>query len=68
VNCPGESTLIQCSEGKEVELFDFIAQLLIERAEDGTLKKTDALRLLNRIEHLYLKLHELTTEEDNWLY
>ncbi len=68
MRCPKESTLVTCSEGHEVELFDFIAQLILERAEDGTLRKADALRLLNRIEHLYLKLHELTTDEDNWLY
>jgi hypothetical protein len=57
-----------CSVGHEVELFDTIAQLIIERAEDGTLRKADALRLLNRIELLYLRLHELTTDESNWLY
>jgi hypothetical protein len=54
--------------GKEVELFDFIAQLILERVEDGTLRKTDALRLLERLERLYFKLHEYTTTEDNWLY
>jgi hypothetical protein len=68
MRCPKESTLVLCSEGKEVELFDFVAQLILERMEDGKLRKADALRLLNRIEHLYLKLHELTTDEDNWLY
>jgi len=68
VKCPKESTLVLCSEGKEVQLFDFVAQLIIERAEDGVLRKSDALLLLNRIERLYLKLHEITTEEDNWLY
>jgi hypothetical protein len=57
-----------CSEGKEVELFDFVAQLIVERIEDGTLRKADALRLLDRIERLYFKVHEYTTEEDNWLY
>jgi hypothetical protein len=57
-----------CSEGKEVELFDFVSQLILERIEDGTLRKADALRLLNRIERLYIKVHEFTTDEDNWLY
>jgi hypothetical protein len=68
VRCPKERTLVTCSEGKEVELFDFIAQLIIERIEDGTLRKADALRLLDRIERLYFKVHEYTTAEDNWLY
>ena len=68
MKCPKERTLVMCSEGKEVELFDFIAQLILERIEDGTLRKTDALRLLDRIERLYFKVHEYTTDEDNWLY
>ena len=68
MRCPKESTLINCSEGKEVELFDFVAQLILERMEDGSLRKADALRLLDRIERLYFKVHEYTTEEDNWLY
>jgi len=68
VRCPKESTLVACSEGHEVELFDFVAQLILERIEDGTLRKADALRLLDRIERLYFKVHEYTTDEDNWLY
>jgi len=68
VNCPKQKTLVMCSEGKEVELFDFVSQLILERIEDGTLRKADALRLLNRIERLYIKVHEFTTDEDNWLY
>jgi hypothetical protein len=68
VNCPKQKTLIVCSEGHEIELFDLLSQLILERIEDGTLRKTDALLLLNRIEHLYLKVHEYTIEEDNWLY
>ena len=68
MRCPKESTLVNCSEGKEVELFDFVAQLILERIEDGSLRKADALRLLDRIERLYFKVHEYTTEEDNWLY
>ena len=60
--------MVLCSEGHEIALFDLVAQLIIEHLEDGTLRKTDALLLLNRIERLYLKLHELTTDEDNWLY
>lgn len=68
MKCPKERTLAMCSEGKEVELFDFVAQLIVERIEDGTLRKADALRLLDRIERLYFKVHEYTTEEDNWLY
>jgi hypothetical protein len=66
VRCPKESTLVTCSEGHEVELFDFVAQLILERAEDGALRKTDVLLLLNRIEHLYLKLHEYVSEEEWW--
>ena len=68
MRCPKESTLVACSEGHEVELFDLISQLIIEHLEDGTLRKADALLLLNRIERLYLKVHEYTTDEDNWLY
>jgi hypothetical protein len=68
MRCPKESTIALCTEGKEVEMFDFLAQLIIERIEDGTLRKTDALRLLERLERLYFKLHEYTTSEDNWLY
>jgi len=68
VRCPKETTLVTCSEGHEVELFDFVSQLILERIEDGTLRKADALRLLGRIERLYLKVHEYTTDEDNWLY
>jgi len=57
-----------CSQGREIELFDLLAQLIVERLEDGTLKKADAIRLLDRIERLYFRVHEYTTEEDNWLY
>ena len=68
MRCPKESTIVLCSTGKEVELFDLIAQLIIERIEDGTLRKTDALRLLERLERLYYRLHEYTTSDDDWLY
>jgi len=68
MRCPKESTLALCSEGKEVELFDFIAQLIAERVEDGTLRKADAIRLLERLERLYYVLHEYVTSEDDWLY
>ena len=68
MKCPKERTLVECSEGREVELFDFIAQIIIERLEDGTLRKTEALRLMERLERLYVKLYDYTTSEDNWLY
>ena len=68
MRCPKEKTLVTCSEGREVELFDFIAQIIIERLEDGTLRKAEALRLMERLERLYIKLYDYTTEEDNWLY
>jgi len=65
MRCPKERTLVACSEGREVELFDLLAQLILERAEDGTLRKVDAIRLLER---LYYKLHEyVTSEDDIWL-
>jgi hypothetical protein len=68
VKCPKERTLVVCSEGREVELFDLLAQLILERAEDGTLRKADATRLLERLERLYFRLHEyVTSEEDFWL-
>jgi len=57
-----------CSQGREVELFDLLAQLIVERLEDGTLKKADALILLDRLERLYFKLHEYVTSEDDWLF
>jgi len=52
VKCFKERTLVMCSQGREVELFDLLAQLIVERLEDGTLRKADALRLLDRIERL----------------
>ena len=68
MRCPKERTLVACSEGREVELFDLLAQLILERAEDGTLRKVDAIRLLERLERLYYKLHEyVTSEDDIWL-
>jgi len=57
-----------CSQGREIELFDLLAQLIVERLEDGTLKKADAIRLLDRIERLYFKVHEYVTSEDEWLW
>jgi len=57
-----------CSQGREVELFDLLAQLIVERLEDGTLRKADALRLLDRIERLYFKVHEYVTSEEDWLF
>ena len=68
MKCFKERTLVMCSQGKEVELFDLLAQLIVERLEDGTLKKADAIRLMERLERLYFKLHEYTTSEDDWLY
>jgi len=68
MRCPKESTLAICSEGREVELFDLLAQLIAERVEDGTLRKADAIRLLERLERLYFVLHEYVTSEDDWLY
>jgi len=68
VKCFKERTLVMCSQGREVELFDLLAQLIVERLEDGTLKKADALILLDRLERLYFKLHEFVTSEDDWLF
>ena len=68
MKCFKERTLVMCSQGREVELFDLLAQLIVERLEDGAIKKADAIILLDRIERLYFKVHEYTTEEDNWLY
>ena len=68
MKCFKERTLVECSQGKEVELFDLLAQLIVERLEDGTLKKIDAIRLMERLERLYFKLHEYTTSEEDWLY
>jgi hypothetical protein len=68
VKCFKERTLVMCSQGREVELFDLLAQLIVERLEDGTLRKADALRLLDRIERLYFKVHEYVTSEEDWLF
>ena len=68
MKCFKERTLVMCSQGREVELFDLLAQLIVERLEDGTLKKADALILLDRLERLYFKLHEFVTSEDDWLF
>jgi hypothetical protein len=68
VKCFKERTLVMCSQGREVELFDILAQLIVERLEDGTLRKADALRLLDRIERLYFKVHEYVTSEEDWLF
>jgi hypothetical protein len=68
VKCPKERTLAICSEGKEVELVDFLAQLIVERMEDGTLRKADAIRIMERIERLYYALHEYVTSEEDWLW
>lgn len=68
MKCFKERTLVMCSQGREVELFDLLAQLIVERLEDGTLKKADALILLDRLERLYFKLHEFVTSEEDWLY
>ena len=68
MKCFKERTLVECSQGKEVELFDLLAQLIVERLEDGTLKKADALILLDRLERLYFKVHEYVTSEDDWLF
>jgi hypothetical protein len=68
VKCFKERTFVACSEGHEIELFDLLAQLIVERMEDGTLKKADAIRLLDRIERLYFKVHEYVTSEEDWLF
>ncbi len=68
MRCPKERTLVVCSEGREVELFDLLAQIILERAEDGTLKKADAIRLMERLERLYYALHEYVTSEEDWLW
>jgi len=68
VKCPKERTLAICSEGREVELFDYLAQLIVERIEDGTLRKADAIRLMERLERLYYALHEYATSEEDWLW
>jgi hypothetical protein len=68
VKCPKERTLAICSEGKEVELIDLLAQLIVERIEDGTLRKADAIRIMDRIERLYYALHEYVTSEEDWLF
>ena len=68
MKCFKERTLVMCSQGREIELFDLLAQLIVERLEDGTLKKADAIRLLDRIERLYYKVHEYVTSDDNWLF
>ena len=68
MKCFKERTLVMCSQGREVELFDLLAQLIVERLEDGTLRKADALRLLDRIERLYFKVHEYVTSEEDWLF
>ncbi len=68
MRCPKERTLVVCSEGREVELFDLLAQIILERAEDGTLKKADAICLMERLERLYYALHEYVTSEEDWLW
>ena len=68
MRCPKQSTLIMCTMGKEVEIFDTFAQLIVEEIEDGKLPKLTALQLMERLERLYYRLHEYTTTEDNWLY
>jgi hypothetical protein len=55
--------------GKEVEIFDTFAQLVLEEMEDGKLSKLTAIQLLERLERLYFRLHDYaTSEEDLWLY
>ena len=68
MKCFKESTLVMCSQGREVELFDLLAQLIVERLEDGAIKKADAIILLDRIERLYFKVHEYVTSEEDWLF
>ena len=68
MKCPKTSTLVTCTQGKEVEIFDLFAQLIIEEMEDGKLPKLTALQLLERLERLYYRLHDYaTSEEDLWL-
>jgi hypothetical protein len=57
-----------CTQGKEVEIFDTFAQLIVEEMEDGKLPKLTALQLMERLERLYYRLHEYTTTEEDWLY
>ncbi len=61
--CPKERTIVRCTQGRELYLFDTIAEIIAKEAQDGTLPKLTAMELLNRLEHLYLKLHEYVTEE-----
>ena len=68
MRCPKQATLVMCTMGKEVEIFDTFAQLIVEEMEDGKLPKLTALQLMERLERLYYRLHEYTTSEDNWLY
>ncbi len=68
MRCPKQSTVIRCTQGKEVEIFDTFAQLIVEEMEDGKLPKLTALQLMERLERLYYRLHEYTTTEDDWLY
>ena len=68
MKCPKHSTVIRCTQGKEIEAFDTIAQLILEEVEDGKLSKLTAIQLLERIERLYYRLHDYaTSEEDLWL-
>ena len=64
--CPKERTIVRCTQGRELALFDTIAEIIAEEAQDGTLPKVTAMELLNRLEHLYLKLHEYVTEGEWW--
>jgi hypothetical protein len=68
MRCPKQATLVMCTQGKEVEVFDTFAQLIVEEMEDGKLPKLTALQLMERLERLYYRLHEYTTTEEDWLY
>jgi hypothetical protein len=65
-SCPREKTIIRCVQGRELYLFDTVAEIIAEEAQDGTLSKLTAMELLNRLERLYLKLHEYVSEEGWW--
>jgi len=68
MRCPKQATLVMCTMGKEVEIFDTFVQLIVEEMEDGKLPKLTALQLMERLERLYYRLHEYTTTEEDWLY
>jgi hypothetical protein len=67
VKCPKTSTVIRCTQGREIDIFDTFAQLIIEEMEDGKLSKLTAIQLMERLERLYFRLHDYVTSEEIWL-